>query len=86
VTEIAIDPPSRSPSSPIAHAHRLRRVREPPDQLGPRGEVELPVDPGEMELHGLGADEERRPRLSVRLALGDLERDLELLGGELVTG
>ena len=37
-----------------------------------------------MELDGLGAEEHRRGDLLVRLPVRDLERDLELLRGELV--
>ena len=59
-------------------------VREPPDQLGAGGDVELAVDAAQVELHRLVAEGERGPDLLVRLPLGDPQRDLELLRRRLL--
>src|SRR5919108_1886390 len=53
--------------------------REPPDQLTARVDVELAVDPAEMELDGLVAEEQGRGDFLVRPSLGDPEGDLQLL-------
>jgi hypothetical protein len=53
-------------------------------QLGSRADAELAVDLGEVELDRLRRQEERGAGLAVRGPLGDEERDLELLRGQLV--
>ena len=59
---------------------------EPLDELRASIEVELPVDPCQVELHGLGAQEQGSRNLTVREAPGDLKRDLQLLWCQLVAG
>src|SRR5438309_3139786 len=53
-------------------------------KLGPRAEAKLAVDPAQVRLDGLRADEERGACLSVRCSLGDLEGDLQFLQRQLV--
>src|SRR6266550_8113839 len=53
-------------------------------QLGARADSELAERVVQVELDCLRTEEERRGRLSVRLPLGDDQRDLELLRCQLV--
>ena len=63
---------------------RLGRSRGVPDQLPPRPDPELRVDPSEVGLHRTHRHEEGARDLLVREAVGD-ERDDALLGrGQLV--
>lgn len=48
---------------------------EAPDQLGTRVDVQLAIDPRQVEFDRLGAEEERFGGLPVRPALGHLQRD-----------
>src|SRR5262245_25933528 len=62
--------------------HLLRG--EEPDEFGAGVDVELAVDARQMELDRLRAEKERRRNVAVRLSLSDLQRDLELLRGQLL--
>ena len=61
-----------------------RLPREAADQLGARVHVELAVDASEVELDRLVREEEGGADLTVGHPPGDMEDDLELLGGELL--
>jgi hypothetical protein len=64
----------------------LRVAPETTGQLHARTRTELPVDAVEMALDGPWGDEQRRRHLTVGRAIGDEERDLELLRREPVGG
>lgn len=55
-------------------------------QLSPGVDAELAVDLAEVELDRLGADEERGSRFLVGCAVGDGERDLQLVRGQELLG
>ena len=55
-------------------------------ELRAGADAELAIDPREVQLHGLGADEQRRAHLPVRPALGDDQGDLALLWCQDVVG
>ena len=63
-----------------------RLGRQHARQLAAAADPELAVDRAEVVLDRLRAEEQRGGDLAVGAALGDLERDLELLGGQLVGG
>src|SRR5215207_7519226 len=54
------------------------------DERGARAQVELAVDAAQVEVDRLGAEEQGRADLPVGLALGGLERDLQLLRRQLL--
>src|SRR5206468_10301167 len=59
-------------------------ARKVADQLGPGVNIELPVDARKVTLDSLRTQEERGADLPVCLSFCDLERDLELLRGQLL--
>ena len=61
-----------------------RAAGELPDQLAAGAHVELAEDAAQVEVDRLRAEEERGADLLVRLALGDVQRDLQLLRRQLV--
>src|SRR5664280_1551220 len=55
-------------------------------QLSPRSDAQLAVDVREVDLDGLGADEQRPRHLPIRLPGGGKLRDSAFRGGEYVPG
>src|SRR3954453_12875584 len=62
----------------------VERARgEAADDLRARAHGQLAIDAGEVELDRARAEEQRRADVAVRLALGRVDRDLQLLRSEL---